>query len=393
MESTQSFKTVYFQDYKSSKRSSKGLTLAFGKKDKRLHNAVKDLDSSDLRKKIGFESYQELTNSAKKEGLSINTFCLWLLKKTFGLESYDNIIKDELNKEAISLKDEVNRSVEIGKARLIAGDALAGMMNLPDQSFDLAISDPPYGASTKATWLLGQEHNLKGFGGAWKLASHEWDFISGLDGFRFTYDWLNQLKRIVRPTGSIWIHSTYHNSGMVNVACQMLGLEIINEVVWFKRNAFPNLSGRRLAASHETILWVHTGGKKRHYNFNYEDTKKASFEVDNIKQPGKQMRTVWDIPNNKTKEELEYGKHPTQKPLRVTDRMLLVSGKKDGNVLIPFMGSGTEMVAALRWGMNPTGYEIDPVSFDLASRRLNAETEKNRSKLINENLYATKQRA
>ncbi|MFQ5611429.1 MAG: DNA methyltransferase [Anaerolineae bacterium] len=109
---------------------------------------------------------------------------------------------------------------------------------------------------------------LDGFGGAWKLASHTWDKFNGIDGFEFTLRWLHELKRLVKPTGSIWIHSTYHNSGIINVACQILGLEIINEVVWYKRNAFPNLSGRRLTASHETILWVHTGGNKRDYYFN-----------------------------------------------------------------------------------------------------------------------------
>jgi site-specific DNA-methyltransferase (adenine-specific) len=202
------------------------------------------------------------------------------------------------------------------KVNLYLQDVLEGVSNLPDNSFDLAIADPPYGASTNATWKIDNGHDLDGFGGAWKLASHNWDMFNGLDGFEFTLSWLNELKRLVKPTGSIWIHSTYHNSGIVNVACQILGLEIINEVVWYKRNAFPNLSGRRLTASHETILWVHTGENKREYYFNYESVKAASFKEDKLKEPGKQLRTVWDIPNNKKPIELDFGKHPTQKPLR-----------------------------------------------------------------------------
>lgn len=270
-------------------------------------------------------------------------------------------------------------SEKVGSATLYLQDAILGMAELPNQSFDLAVADPPYGASTKASWKLPPDHGLATFGGSWKLASHEWDMLSGLEGFNFTIQWLAELKRLVRPTGSIWIHSTFHNSGMVNIACQILGLEIINEVVWFKRNAFPNLSARRLTASHETILWVHTGGKKREYRFNYEQVKKASFEGDSIKQPNRQLRTVWDAPNNKDKEELRYGRHPTQKPVRLIERMILISGKPKGSLLIPFMGSGSDVIAALRWDMDSTAFEIDKKSFDLAVKRVTAEYEKIKS--------------
>lgn len=252
-------------------------------------------------------------------------------------------------------------------------DALEGMTKLPDKSFDLAIADPPYGASTKAAWKLENGHSLSGFGGPWKLASHTWDMFSGIEGFEITLRWLSELRRLVKPTGSVWIHSTYHNSGIVNVACQLLGLEIINEVIWFKRNAFPNLSGRRLTASHETILWVHTGESKREYLFNYKDAKAACFPEDRLKGRGKQLRTVWDIPNNKTKEETKFGTHPIQKPLRLTERMLFVSAVRGGRLLVPFVGSGTEIIAGLYYGMECVGFENDAEYFDLACRRVAEE--------------------
>ncbi len=252
-------------------------------------------------------------------------------------------------------------------------DAVAGMRDLPEQSFDLAIADPPYGASTQASWKLAEGHKLPGFGGAWKLASHNWDLFSGIEGIEFTLTWLNELKRLVKPTGSIWLHSTYHNAGLINVACQLLEIEIINEVVWFKRNAFPNLAARRLTASHETILWVHTGNGKRAYRFNYEEVKAAHFPEDGFKERGKQLRTVWDIPNNKTKEELAFGAHPTQKPLRLTERLLLIAGLRGGRLLVPFAGSGTELVAGLRYGMDGVGFETEQEYFDLAKQRIKHE--------------------
>jgi len=259
------------------------------------------------------------------------------------------------------LKDGVN---------LTLGDAVAGMKDFPDNAFDLAICDPPYGAASCHTWNYDQANGLRGFGGNWKLNGELWDLLSKNDNFNQTFVWLSEVKRLVKPSGSLWIHSTYHNSGFVNVCCQLLGLEIVNEVVWFKRNAFPNLSARRLTASHETILWAHTGEEKRTYRFNYDMIKSAHFPEDRLKEEGKQMRTVWDIPNNKTKEELRFGSHPTQKPLRLTRRMLLVSAQKAGKLLVPFSGSGTEILAGLQYGMEISAFETDRDYFDLSVKRI-----------------------
>jgi site-specific DNA-methyltransferase (adenine-specific) len=264
---------------------------------------------------------------------------------------------------------------QIGNARLCLGDCVEGMRKFPDAHFDLAIADPPYGASTSAEWKLDRRHGLAGMGGQWKLADHTWDLFSGIDGFRNTIAWLSELKRLVKPTGSIWIHGTYHNIGFVNVACQALGLEIINEVVWYKRNAFPNLAARRLTASHESILWVHTGAPKRQYRFNYDDVKASEYAGDSMKTAGKQLRTVWDIPNNKAREELKYGTHPTQKPLRVLDRLMAIAGVAGGSCLVPFMGSGSEMISALRYGMCPVGFEVEQEYFDTSCLRIEAETQ------------------
>lgn len=260
------------------------------------------------------------------------------------------------------------------RATLFAADCIVGMRTLPDASFDLAIADPPYGASTSAQWQLQGDHGLKGFGGSWTLANHTWDRLAGNPALEFTLAWLSQIARLVKPEGSIWLHSTYHNAGILNVACQILNLEIINEVVWFKRNAFPNLAARRLTASHETILWVHTGGPgKRKYRFNYDAVKAAHFPEDPIKKPGSQLRTVWDIPNNKARDEIRFGKHPTQKPLRLLERIFLIAGTPGGNFLTPFAGSGSEMIAAIRNGMHATGFELDPTFLTLAQHRLEYE--------------------
>lgn len=252
-------------------------------------------------------------------------------------------------------------------------DCVEAMKTLPDSSVDVAIVDPPYNASKGNKWSWDNKVPLPGMGGNWSKIMANWDNMPLYDYFAFSLLWIEQLKRVVRPSGSIWIHGTYHNIGAINFALQMMEVEIINEVVWYKRNSFPNLSGRRLTASHETILWAHTGGeKKRKYHFAYDSSKNLPCPEDLLKEPGKQMRTVWDIPNNKQKEELAHGKHPAQKPLRLLRRMLQLSAKKGDLILVPFAGSGSDCIVAKELGMNYLGFDNDAQYVNMANNRLAA---------------------
>ena len=253
-------------------------------------------------------------------------------------------------------------------------DCIEGMTSLPDNSVDLIIADPPYNLSKGGNWSWDNSVVLKGLGGNWNKVMESWDAMPLEEYWKFTLAWISEAKRILKPSGSMWIFGTYHNIGIINVVCQMLEIEIINEVVWFKRNSFPNLSGRRLTASHETLLWCHSGGKKRQYYFDYDYSKNGVFESDLIKKPGKQMRTVWDVPNNKTKVELKFGKHPTQKPLRLLERIVGLTSKEGDLMLTPFCGSVSECVAAKIAGRDYIGFEIEDEYVELAEKRLeNAE--------------------
>lgn len=250
-------------------------------------------------------------------------------------------------------------------------DCIEAMRQIPDSSVDIAIADPPYNASKGNNLKWDSSFKLPGFGGDWSKVMAAWDDMPLADYFAFTIAWLAELKRIVRPTGSLWVHGTYHNIGIINFALQMLSVEIINEVVWYKRNSFPNLSGRRLTASHETILWAHTGDKKkRRYYFAYDVSKAMGSPEDLLKEPGKQMRTVWDIPNNKKRVELAFGKHPTQKPIRLLKRMLELSARPGDLLLVPFAGSGADCVAAQELGITFLGFEKDAEFVQLSNRRL-----------------------
>lgn len=255
-------------------------------------------------------------------------------------------------------------------------DCIEGMKRFPANYFDLAIADPPYNLSEGGVWKWDNSQKLLGMGGNWNKVMEEWDHMPLQTYFRFSLNWLTEIKRLVKPEGSFWVHGTYHNIGIINVCLQILGLEIINEIVWFKRNSFPNLSGRRLTASHETILWCHTGGNKnRKYLFNYESSKNTPYPEDSIKKKGCQMRTVWDIPNNKKRHELAFGKHPTQKPERLIERIFDISAPKQGTVLVPFAGSGTDCVVAKKRNLSFVGFEIEKNYISLAQKRLDSNDE------------------
>ena len=104
--------------------------------------------------------------------------------------------------------------------KIILQDCIEGMNGLEDNSFDLAIVDPPYNLSKGGAWKWDNSVKMKGFGGDWNKVMETWDNMPLGDYVEFCFAWLNQLKRIVKPTGSIWIHGTYHNIGIINY-CMM----------------------------------------------------------------------------------------------------------------------------------------------------------------------------
>lgn len=293
------------------------------------------------------------------------------------IKNDNNSVNIAEEKETKKEKDEKIVNISKYTNKIICGEAIENLRKLPNESIDLIVADPPYNLSQGNQLGWSGSSNLKGFGGKWEKVMETWDNMPLVEYFNFTYSWLIEAKRVLKPTGSIWVFGTYHNIGIINLIFQILGIEIINEVAWYKRNAFPNLSGRRFTASHETLIWGHAGEKKRKYYFDYEKSKDYFEPSDLMKQRGKQMRTVWDIPNNKEKEELKYGKHPTQKPLKICKRMISLTSKKGDLVLSPFAGAGTECLAAKELDRHYLGFELDKMYVEIANKRLSMSKIKN----------------
>jgi site-specific DNA-methyltransferase (adenine-specific) len=145
---------------------------------------------------------------------------------------------------------------------------------------------------------------------------------------------------------------------------QQLGFKLLNDISWVKPNPPPNLSCRYFTHATETLIWAARDKKSRH-TFNYKLMKEIN--------GGKQMKSVWHIwPPEKW--EKRYGKHPTQKPVALLERILLASSNEGDLVLDPFSGSGTTALAALHKGRRAVGIELDAKWTRVASQRLKEYT-------------------
>lgn len=237
-----------------------------------------------------------------------------------------------------------------GDAKLYLGDSIAIMESLPEKSVDLIFADPPYNLSNDGyTVHAGKRVSVN---------KGDWDKSAGAKSdFDFHFRWIEACKRILKDNGSIWISGTYHSIYACGYALQLLDYRILNDISWFKPNAAPNLGCRMFTASHETLLWASKSKKAKHV-FNYESMRKGDFPSDFIKKPGKQMRSVWSI-TTPGKDEKKHGKHPTQKPLALMDRIVLASTNPGDLVLDPFCGSATTGVAALINGREFIGIDAE----------------------------------
>ena len=132
-------------------------------------------------------------------------------------------------------------------------------------------------------------------------------------------------------------------------------------------------------ASHETLIWASKSKKAKH-TFNYKAMREGDFPSDFIKKPGKQMRSIWSI-TTPAKAEKFFGKHPTQKPTTLLDRIILASTQPGDLVLDPFAGSATTGVSALKFGRKFVGIDSSEEYLEnLAIPRLKDANKSNKKK-------------
>ncbi len=383
MASNQTFKAVYFPDYKESNLKTKRFILAFGERHKHLYKNIAKLGSNELRSLLGTDSYCELEQRAQQEGLQVNTYCLWYLHKNFNAKRIEN-------------EGDIQKYRELPLNKIILGDALIELKKIPRESSDIIIVDPPYNIGKD----FGNNIDRRGLN----------EYIE------WSKEWMCEVIRILKPTGTLFIYGFSEILAHLSVEIQIHKRWLI----WHYTN--KNVASLNFwQRSHEAIIcaWKDTpifnrdevrepytegflngaAGKVRRGTLGrfskegretvYKAHEGGALPRDVLKVPalagGAGMVERWffcktcdDIfEPQKLKEHLQHEiiKHPTQKPQELTRKLIRSAmPKEDGVVLIPFVGSGSECVAAKELGLSYLGFELNPDYIAIAEKWLETTT-------------------
>lgn len=241
-----------------------------------------------------------------------------------------------------------------GQACLIHEDTFKFLDKIKSESIDMIFADPPYFLSNGGISNSG--------GKIVSVDKGSWDKVSSFEEKHdFNKRWIGKAKRILKPNGTIWISGSMHNIYSVGVALEQEGFKLMNNITWQKSNPAPNLTKKYFTHSTETIIWARKKESKPKHYFNYELMLNLNF--------GKQMTDVWKG-STTNKSEKKYGKHPTQKPEYLLERIILSSTKIGDMILDPFVGSGTTGVVAKKLERKFIGIDNSLEYLDIAKKRI-----------------------
>ncbi len=255
------------------------------------------------------------------------------------------------------IRGRVPLAYNTGNEMLILGDTFSILKKITPESVDMIFADPPYFLSNGGiTCHAGQMVPVD---------KADWDKVSSIEEkHKFNRRWIRLCKQVLAPNGTIWISGTLHNIYSIGLALEQEGFKIINNITWQKTNPPPNLACRCFTHSTETILWARKNDKESKHLFHYKLMKAQNGD--------KQMKDVWPGSLTPAKEKAE-GKHPTQKPTYILQRIIEASTNEGDLVLDPFCGSSTTGVAAKRLGRKYIGIDNVEEYIELSKRRLQQE--------------------
>lgn len=246
----------------------------------------------------------------------------------------------------------------MNKNQIIQGDALEFLKAVPDCFAELIIADPPYNIGKD----FGISRNFNEVG-VWR----EW-----------CRRWLAECYRILTDEGALFVYGIHKYICYIQVDLMELGMEYGRLFIWHYENGFAGYT-KKPAAHYEPLLWM-TKSK----NFVYHPIREPYKSQERLKhkitkngktwQPhpeGRLAGDVWRFPTLAGRRFAnERVDHPTQKPLNLTLRLVNHFSNEKDTILIPFVGSGTECVAAKMLGRNYLGFELNPDYIALAEERL-----------------------
>lgn len=241
--------------------------------------------------------------------------------------------------------------------RIFNEDCIVGMArHIPDASVDLVITDPPFGIefqAKRANYNRKSGRVLEGY-----------NEIKGADYLEFTRAWLTQVRRVLKPGGSLYIFSGWNYLKDLLIVLDELEMNLINHLIW--KYQFGIVTTRKYVTSHYHILFAGIDEKQRKF-FPY-----ARFDKEERLEGGgsahyQDKEDVWNIPREYWTGAI---KTPTKLPAEIIRKILDYSSEPGDVVLDPFLGSGQVAVVSQLEGRKYLGFEVVPEYFAFAQQRL-----------------------
>lgn len=214
-------------------------------------------------------------------------------------------------------------------------DCLEGMKQIPDESVDAIITDPPYN--------IARDNNFQTMGRA-GIDFGEWD--KGFDQF----SWIGETHSILKKGGTLFLFNDWKNIGEIAKYAESISFGIKDMIRWEKSNPMPRNRDRRYITDFEVAVWLVKQGK---WTFN-----RLNETYDRCK---------YEYPLTPKSEKIG---HTTQKPLALMVEILKRHSNEGDIILDPFMGSGTTAIACINTNRNYIGFELDENYYNIANERI-----------------------
>jgi len=238
--------------------------------------------------------------------------------------------------------------------KIIQGDSLELMKKIPDNSVDVTFADPPFNLRKKYNSYY-DKHDVDKY-------------------LAWCKEWLFEMVRITKPTGSIFVHNI--PKWLIYFGSYLNEIAIFRH--WIAWDAMGSPLGKTLLPNHYGILYYVKSDKFKFYDIRmlHKRCRNCRYILQDYGGKKNQMHPfgplvsdVWtDI--HRIRHKKRRDEHPCQLPIHLLERLLLMSSDEGDIVLDPFIGTGTTAVAAKKLGRKFIGIDIDSTYVEISKKNL-----------------------